>query len=82
MRRGFNARKEATLRVSMKQFVPISDEMLYRVGGPPLPLVPYRTGVPCRRQLREEVAAPRPIEPAPRADPAPLSAAPSARPLG
>jgi hypothetical protein len=33
----------------MRQFVPMTDEMLYSAGGPPGPLVPYRFGVPCQR---------------------------------
>jgi len=31
----------------MKQFVPITDDMLYRGGGPPGPLVPYCVGMMC-----------------------------------
>lgn len=34
----------------MLRFVPLTDEMLYAMDGPPLPLVPYRTGVPCVRE--------------------------------
>ena len=33
----------------MLQFVPLTDEMLYAWNGPPLPLVPYRCGLPCVR---------------------------------
>lgn len=31
----------------MKQFVPITDELLYSHDGPVLRLVPYRCGLPC-----------------------------------
>ncbi len=41
----------------MKQFVAMTDEMLYRSDGPPGPLVPYQCGVFCWHQLREEAAA-------------------------
>jgi len=41
----------------MKQFVAMTDEMLYRPDGPPGPLVPYQIGVFCWHQLREEVRA-------------------------
>ena len=41
----------------MKQFVAMTDEMLYRADGPPGPLVPYRTGVFCWHQLRDEALA-------------------------
>lgn len=34
----------------MLQFVPLTDEMLYAWKGPPLPLVPYRCGLPCVRE--------------------------------
>jgi hypothetical protein len=34
----------------MKQFVPLTDEMLYSYAGPPTPLVPYRCGMSCRRE--------------------------------
>jgi hypothetical protein len=33
------------------QFVPMTDELLYRAGGPPGRLVPYRTGVDCWHAL-------------------------------
>lgn len=39
----------------MKQFVEISDDVLYRAEGLPGPLVPYHCGVFCWHQLREEV---------------------------
>ena len=41
----------------MKQFVAMTDEMLYRSDGPPGPLVPYQCGVFCWHQLREEILA-------------------------
>lgn len=34
----------------MLQFVPLTDEMLYARDGLPLPLVPYRCGLPCARE--------------------------------
>ncbi len=37
----------------MKQFVPITDETLFDAGNFVGPLVPYRFGVVCARQLRE-----------------------------
>ncbi len=37
----------------MKQFVPITDDMLFDAGNFVGPLVPYRFGVMCARQLRE-----------------------------
>ena len=42
--------KEETVR----QFVPMSDELLYRSEVPPGPLVPYRCGLPCWHQLRAD----------------------------
>ena len=38
----------------MRQFVPMSDEMLYRAGGPPGRLVPYRAGLDCWHALGED----------------------------
>ena len=38
----------------MRQFVPMSDEMLYRAGGPPGRLVPYRVGLDCWHALGED----------------------------
>lgn len=38
----------------MRQFVPMTDELLYRSGGPPGRLVPYRTGVDCWHALGED----------------------------
>jgi hypothetical protein len=37
----------------MKQFVPIADDMLFDAGNFVGPLVPYRFGVACARQLRD-----------------------------
>jgi hypothetical protein len=37
----------------MKQFVPITDDMLFDAANFVGPLVPYRIGVMCARQLRE-----------------------------
>lgn len=42
----------------MKQFVAMTDEILYRLDGPPGPLVPYQCGVFCWHQLREEASTP------------------------
>ena len=41
----------------MRQFVPLTDEMLYSLAGPPMPLVPYCCGMVCRRELVEELEA-------------------------
>jgi hypothetical protein len=38
----------------MKQFVPITDDMLFDAGNFVGPLVPYRFGVACARQLRDK----------------------------
>lgn len=38
----------------MHRFVPMSDEMLYRAGGPPGRLVPYRVDFDCWRALGED----------------------------
>ncbi|MBN8885445.1 MAG: hypothetical protein J0I77_06980 [Rudaea sp.] len=38
----------------MRQFVPMTDEMLYRAGGPPCRLVPYRAGLDCWHALGED----------------------------
>lgn len=35
----------------MRQFVPMTDELLYRAGGPPGRLVPYRAGLHCWHAL-------------------------------
>ena len=42
----------------MKQFVPITDELLYGEAGLPAELVPYRCGLPCRHAAAED-AQPR-----------------------
>jgi hypothetical protein len=39
----------------MKQFVAMTDDVLYRSDGPPGPIVPYQCGVFCWHQLREEM---------------------------
>jgi hypothetical protein len=41
----------------MKQFVAMTDDVLYRPDDLPGPLVPYRCGVFCWHRLREEAAA-------------------------
>ncbi len=38
----------------MRQFVPMTDELLYRAGGPPGRLVPYRAGLNCWHALGED----------------------------
>jgi hypothetical protein len=40
--------------LKMKQFVPMTDDMLYRSDGPPGPFVPYRFDLNCYHGLREE----------------------------
>jgi hypothetical protein len=62
----------------MKQFVPITDDMLYRMGGPPGPLVPYQYGIVCWRQLADEAKTIAQFAPRMRAETEPLSASPSA----
>ncbi len=59
----------------MRQFVPMTDEMLENVDQLPGPLVPYQCGLPCWHRLRVEPDRP-PLPPAPvAADPAvPLNA--------
>ena len=45
----------------MRQFVPMTDDMLENVDQLPGPLVPYQCGVPCCHRLRvepEQAAAP------------------------
>ena len=42
----------------MKQFVVMSDEVLYCKNGPPGLLVPYYCGIFCWHQLREEAMRP------------------------
>jgi hypothetical protein len=41
----------------MKQFVAMTDEVLYRSDALPGPLVPYQCGVFCWHQLRDEILA-------------------------
>lgn len=41
----------------MRQFVPLTDEMLYQMGGLPMPLVPYRAGLECWHELGAGTAA-------------------------
>ena len=38
----------------MKQFVPVTDEMLFDAANFAGPLVPYQFGILCARQLRDE----------------------------
>ena len=38
----------------MRQFVPMTDELLYEPAQLPQPLVPYRCGLPCWHRLRDE----------------------------
>jgi hypothetical protein len=38
----------------MRRFIPMTDELLYRAGGPPGRLVPYRTGLDCWHALGED----------------------------
>jgi hypothetical protein len=61
----------------MRQFVPMTDDVLYRRDLYPGPLVPYQCGLPCWHGLREEpgVPATQPVEPVlVRGDVAALSA--------
>ena len=39
---------------TMRQFVPMTDDVLYRRDLFPGPLVPYQCGLPCWHGLREE----------------------------
>ena len=47
----------------MLQFVPMTDDVLYREQDLPGPLVPYRCGVPCWHELRvgRDVEQPTPL---------------------
>lgn len=38
----------------MKQFVPLTDDMLYRADGALPMLVPYHCGIPCCHRARDE----------------------------
>jgi len=49
----------------MRQFVPMTDDVLYRHDVFPGPLVPYQCGLPCWHGLREETgeaARTKPVE--------------------
>ena len=46
----------------MRQFVPLTDEMLYQMSGLPGPLVPYRAGLECWHALTDETVAPAPAK--------------------
>ena len=54
----------------MRQFVPMTDDMLENAGLLPGPLVPYQCGVPCWHRLRVEPERP----PAPLRLPVPAAA--------
>jgi hypothetical protein len=54
----------------MRQFVPMTDDMLENVDQLPGPLVPYQCGVPCWHRLRVEPER----RPAPLRLPAPAAA--------
>jgi len=41
----------------MRQFVPMTDDLLYQPDKFPGPLVPYQCGVPCWHQLMDAGAA-------------------------
>jgi len=57
------------MEIAMRQFVPMTDDMLENVGPLSGPLVPYQCGVPCWHRLRVEPErpAPPPRLPAPTA---------------
>ena len=66
----------------MRQFVPMTDELLYQAGKLPGPLVPYRCGVPCWHRLRaepEQASGPAAAARAAAGEPG-VSASPSADP--
>jgi hypothetical protein len=42
----------------MRQFVPMTDDMLENVDRLPGPLVPYQCGIPCWHRLRVEPGRP------------------------
>jgi hypothetical protein len=50
----------------MRQFVPMTDDMLENVDQLPGPLVPYQCGLPCWHRLRSEPDRPL-LPPAPAA---------------
>lgn len=75
--------------IAMRQFVPMTDELLYRAGGPPGRLVPYRAGLECWHALGpdgiyrfddEAGASHAPQPPSLDAANAPLISAPLAQP--
>ena len=78
----------------MRQFVPMTDELLYRAGGPPGQLVPYRAGLNCWHALgpdgvyhfydgaADASVAPPQYARVDAADAAPLISAPLAQPAG
>ncbi len=51
----------------MLQFVPMTDDVLYRAHDLPGPLVPYRCGLPCWHELGGGRDEPEPAQPLPRA---------------
>jgi hypothetical protein len=53
----------------MREFVPMTDDMLENVRQLPGPLVPYQCGIPCWHRLRGEPERPAPPlrQPAPAA---------------
>lgn len=54
------------VEAAMLQFVPMTDDVLYREQDLPGPLVPYRCGVPCWHELRgerDDAPPPRTAEP-------------------
>lgn len=59
----------------MRQFVPMTDDMLENVDQLPGPLVPYQCGVPCWHRLRgEPERLPLPPVPVAAESAAPISA--------
>ena len=54
----------------MRQFVPMTDDMLENIDQLRGPLVPYQCGVPCWHRLRDEPGLP----PAPSRLPSPAAA--------
>jgi hypothetical protein len=47
------------METAMRQFVPMTDEMLENVDALPGPLVPYRCGLPCWHRLQGEPERPK-----------------------
>jgi hypothetical protein len=56
-RHGAIGNVRSTVDETMKQFVAMTDDVLYRPDDLPGPLVPYRCGVFCWHRLREEAGA-------------------------